>query len=232
MKIAIISSSGGSAFNAFYNISKNFWPENQYLIITDRPCGIEQVAADFHLPQIRFEEKDNNIFSQKTNDWLIKQGNVDCCFLFFSRLITFPLFSSFPCINFHESLLPSFKGFKALFQAISSGVKFFGATAHLVDADIDHGPIIAQACSPIISSANIDNINQASFIHKVCLELIITEALMEKYLIFSENKIIWLKTPTSGIQFNPDLKNKELKKIIHQLIIKNNVSEFFSSEIL
>ncbi|MFA5173396.1 MAG: formyltransferase family protein [Candidatus Paceibacterota bacterium] len=232
MRIAVISSSEGSAFAAFYDIAKNFWPENKYFIITDRSCGIEQVAADRHLPQIRFEEKDNNIFSKKSNDWLIKQGNIDCCFLFFSRLITLPLLSNFPCINFHESLLPSFKGFKALFQAFSSGIKFFGATAHLADTDIDHGAIIVQAISPILPSANIDIMNRVSFIQKVCLELIITEALMNKRLTLAKNEVRWLKTPTVGIQFNPNLENQELKRSVYELIIKNNVSDFFSAETL
>jgi len=47
-------------------------------------------------------------------------------------------------INIHHSMLPSFKGAKPYHQAHARGVKFIGATAHYVTADLDEGPIIEQ----------------------------------------------------------------------------------------
>ena len=47
-------------------------------------------------------------------------------------------------INIHPSLLPSFKGARAIEQAMEYGVKLFGATIHYVDASLDGGRIIAQ----------------------------------------------------------------------------------------
>ncbi|WP_432000103.1 formyltetrahydrofolate deformylase [Streptomyces sioyaensis] len=47
-------------------------------------------------------------------------------------------------INIHHSMLPSFKGAKPYHQAYARGVKFIGATAHYVTADLDEGPIIEQ----------------------------------------------------------------------------------------
>ena len=47
-------------------------------------------------------------------------------------------------INIHHSILPSFKGAKPYHQAHARGVKFIGATAHYVTADLDEGPIIEQ----------------------------------------------------------------------------------------
>jgi formyltetrahydrofolate deformylase len=47
-------------------------------------------------------------------------------------------------INIHHSFLPSFKGARPYHQAHSRGVKFIGATAHYVTADLDEGPIIEQ----------------------------------------------------------------------------------------
>jgi formyltetrahydrofolate deformylase len=44
----------------------------------------------------------------------------------------------------HHSFLPSFKGAKPYHQAHARGVKLIGATAHLVTADLDEGPLIAQ----------------------------------------------------------------------------------------
>jgi formyltetrahydrofolate deformylase len=47
-------------------------------------------------------------------------------------------------INIHHSMLPSFKGAKPYHQAYARGVKYIGATAHYVTADLDEGPIIEQ----------------------------------------------------------------------------------------
>jgi len=52
-------------------------------------------------------------------------------------------------VNIHHSFLPSFKGAKPYHQAHDRGVKLIGATAHYVTADLDEGPIIAQAVTPV-----------------------------------------------------------------------------------
>jgi formyltetrahydrofolate deformylase len=48
------------------------------------------------------------------------------------------------CVNIHHSFLPGFKGAKPYHQAYERGVKLIGATAHLVTADLDEGPIVEQ----------------------------------------------------------------------------------------
>lgn len=47
-------------------------------------------------------------------------------------------------LNTHPALLPSFPGAHAVRDALAHGVKVTGTTAHLVDAGIDTGPILAQ----------------------------------------------------------------------------------------
>ena len=48
-------------------------------------------------------------------------------------------------LNIHPSLLPSFIGLATHRQALDAGVKLHGATVHFVTAELDHGPIVAQA---------------------------------------------------------------------------------------
>ena len=48
-------------------------------------------------------------------------------------------------LNIHPSLLPAFPGLHTHRQALDAGVKTHGATVHFVTAELDHGPIVAQA---------------------------------------------------------------------------------------
>jgi phosphoribosylglycinamide formyltransferase 1 len=47
-------------------------------------------------------------------------------------------------VNIHPSLLPAFPGVDAQAQAVAYGVKVSGCTVHLVDENLDAGPILVQ----------------------------------------------------------------------------------------
>src|ERR687884_631397 len=53
-------------------------------------------------------------------------------------------------LNVHPSLLPAFTGLHTHQRAIEAGCKLAGATVHFVTAELDHGPIIAQAVVPVL----------------------------------------------------------------------------------
>ena len=53
-------------------------------------------------------------------------------------------------LNIHPSLLPAFPGLHTHERAIDAGCKFAGATVHEVTAELDHGPILAQAVVPVL----------------------------------------------------------------------------------
>jgi phosphoribosylglycinamide formyltransferase 1 len=55
-------------------------------------------------------------------------------------------------LNIHPSLLPAFPGLHTHERAIAAGCKFAGATVHQVTAELDHGPLLAQAIVPILPS--------------------------------------------------------------------------------
>jgi len=69
------------------------------------------------------------------------------CLAGFMRLIGQPMLDAFPnaILNIHPSLLPAFPGIDAQAQAIAHGVKVSGATVHLVNGELDGGPIVLQA---------------------------------------------------------------------------------------
>lgn len=53
-------------------------------------------------------------------------------------------------VNIHPSLLPAFPGLHTHRRAIEAGCRFAGATVHQVTAELDHGPILAQAVVPVL----------------------------------------------------------------------------------
>ena len=52
-------------------------------------------------------------------------------------------------LNIHPSLLPAFPGLRTHERALAEGVKLHGCSVHFVTADLDHGPIVAQAAIPV-----------------------------------------------------------------------------------
>jgi phosphoribosylglycinamide formyltransferase-1 len=47
-------------------------------------------------------------------------------------------------LNVHPALLPAFPGTSAVADALAWGVKVTGVTVHLVDEQVDHGPVVFQ----------------------------------------------------------------------------------------
>ena len=68
------------------------------------------------------------------------------------RVVTSVLIDAFPqrIVNVHPSLLPSFRGVRAVEQALQAGVKITGCTAHLVSLEVDSGQILMQAAVPVL----------------------------------------------------------------------------------
>ena len=61
-------------------------------------------------------------------------------------------------LNIHPSLLPAFPGLHTHQRALDAGCRFAGATVHQVTAELDHGPILAQAVVPILPGDTADAI--------------------------------------------------------------------------
>ena len=61
-------------------------------------------------------------------------------------------------INIHPSLLPALPGLNTHQRALDAGCQFTGATVHQVTADLDHGPILAQAVVPVLPGDSADTL--------------------------------------------------------------------------
>ena len=78
----------------------------------------------------------------------------------FMRILTAGFVSHYEgrLINIHPSLLPAFPGLHTHARALEAGCQFAGATVHRVTADLDHGPILAQAVVPVLPSDTPDSL--------------------------------------------------------------------------
>ena len=102
--------------------------------------GIETLVLD-HRGRTR-EEHDREMALA------LQRRNVDIvCLAGYMRLLSSWFIREFEgrILNSHPSLLPAFSGLDAQRQALEYGVRYTGCTVHLVDEQLDHGPIIGQA---------------------------------------------------------------------------------------
>jgi len=72
-------------------------------------------------------------------------------------------------LNIHPSLLPAFPGLHTHQRALDAGCKFAGATVHQVTADLDHGPILAQAAVPVLPDDTPERLSARVFAAEMAL---------------------------------------------------------------
>jgi phosphoribosylglycinamide formyltransferase 1 len=85
----------------------------------------------------------------------LQRNKVDLvCLAGYMRLLSPWFVQQFPhrILNIHPSLLPAFPGLEAQEQAFAYGVKVAGCTVHLVDEELDHGPIIVQKTVTVLEA--------------------------------------------------------------------------------
>ena len=84
------------------------------------------------------------------------------CLAGYMRLLSPYFVQCFPqrILNIHPSLLPSFPGLESQRQALEYGVKFAGCTVHLVDENLDAGPIVLQAVVPVLDTDTPDSLSE------------------------------------------------------------------------
>jgi phosphoribosylglycinamide formyltransferase-1 len=80
----------------------------------------------------------------------------------FMRILGPQVIRAFPnrIVNVHPSLLPAFPGAHAVPEALAWGVKVTGCTVHLVDEEVDHGPVILQEAVPVLEGDDEERLHE------------------------------------------------------------------------
>jgi phosphoribosylglycinamide formyltransferase-1 len=99
------------------------------------------------VPQQEFKGKGRQAHDEAVAAELDRHGVEIVCLAGYMRILS-PWFVDRyhgRLLNIHPALLPSFPGLHGAKQALDHGARVTGCTVHFVDAQVDHGPIVAQA---------------------------------------------------------------------------------------
>lgn len=167
----IIGSSNGGAFRAASECIQAAGYEIAWTVITDRKCGLLDLAEErghtFH--QVCYS--DPSQFSTEVLALIDRSGCEDVL-LFYTRRLASPLIDLKRVWNIHPALLPAFPGLNGVHDAVSAGVRLIGATLHRVDEGLDTGPVEAQVAASMPSGITLQQANFLSYLQKVWLTLV------------------------------------------------------------
>ncbi len=164
--IVILISGRGSNMEAVVRAAESQgWPARIAAVISNKPeaKGLEfarargiptaVVANKEYASRAEFDAALQDAIDRFAPDLVVLAG--------FMRILTAPFVEHYEgrMLNIHPSLLPLFPGLGTHQQALDAGEKEHGATVHFVTAELDHGPVVAQARVPVLPGDTEDTLS-------------------------------------------------------------------------
>jgi phosphoribosylglycinamide formyltransferase-1 len=155
--VGVLISGRGSNLQALINAAKKRdYPAEIVMVISNVPQAQGLLRAEAALiPTLTIDHK--NFPSREAFDDVLdaalKEAGVEIlCNAGFLRLHTSGFVERWRNrhLNIHPSLLPAFRGLHSHERVIAAGCKISGCTVHFVRAEMDEGPIVAQAAVPVL----------------------------------------------------------------------------------
>ena len=151
LSVAILISGSGSNMVQLIKSMDDNHPAFPSIVISNKPnaAGIKK-ARDLGIPtQIineNFEQSNGIDFEAELTEILNRYEVKIICLAGFMRILSKDFIEVFKgrILNIHPSLLPKYKGLNTHARAIAAKDKFSGCSVHLVTAELDGGPILAQ----------------------------------------------------------------------------------------
>lgn len=127
------------------------------VVVADRACRALDIAEAAGIPAVLVERPtfgpsfDREAYAHAVVETL-RKFDVDVVVMAGFGTVMPTAARAFPgaMLNTHPSLLPSFKGWHPVRDALAYGVKVTGCTVHLVTEEMDVGPILAQEAVPVM----------------------------------------------------------------------------------
>src|SRR5918994_4253558 len=151
-RLAVLASGSGTLLEA---ILADGIPVD--LVLADRPCRALEVAAASGVAAELVERTewgrsfDRAAYTERVVKAL-QNAQVGVVVMAGFGTIVPGLPEAYPgrVLNSHPALLPAFKGWHAVREALAAGVKVTGTTIHVATAEVDDGPILAQETVPVL----------------------------------------------------------------------------------
>ncbi len=153
MRVGVLASGSGTILEAL--LGRNL---PIVVVIADRPCGALEIAKAHGVDAELVERTDFSsgfdrvAYTHDVVDGLARHDVDLVAIAGFGTILSKPFVDAYGgrAVNTHPALLPSFKGWHAVRDALEFGVKVTGPTVHLVTEDVDSGPILAQEAVPVL----------------------------------------------------------------------------------
>ena len=193
--IAVLVSGSGSNLQAL--IDSRDLGSRIGVVISDRPgiIALERARGagldTLVFPWDRFGSRSE--FSAAVADAVEESGAKIMVLAGFMRILSAEAVARFPnrIVNIHPSLLPAFPGAHAVTQALAHGVKVTGVTVHLVDDQVDHGPIVAQRAVPILDDDDVESLHARIQAEEHDLYPKVVRALASGEIVVEGDRVIW-----------------------------------------
>lgn len=162
-RVAVLISGRGSNMMSLVEAARAAeFPAEIALVASNRPeaAGLAWAAsmglATLAVDHKRFATREG--FEAELNAGLDAHRIELVCLAGFMRLVTPGFVARWldRMINIHPSLLPAYKGLHTHERVLADGARITGCTVHFVRAEMDAGPIIAQAAVPVRSDDTPD----------------------------------------------------------------------------
>ena len=164
-RIGVLISGRGSNLQALINACKTRdYPAEIVLVISNVPQAQGLLRAEAAMiPTLTINHKNfptREAFDAELNAALNEAGVEILCNAGFMRLHTEGFVERWRDrhLNIHPSLLPDFKGLHTHQRVIEAGAKVSGCTVHMVRAEMDAGPIVAQATVAVLAHDTPDTL--------------------------------------------------------------------------
>lgn len=165
-RLGILISGRGSNFEAISDrVEDGDLDAEIAVVISSRPDAFGLQAARARglvTASIPSKGMDREVYDQLLLQELQSRQVDFVCLAGFMRLLSAGFIRQFPnrILNIHPSLLPAFPGLDAQHQAFEHGVKITGCTAHLVDEELDAGPIVLQGAVPVMPDDDVETLSE------------------------------------------------------------------------
>jgi phosphoribosylglycinamide formyltransferase 1 len=162
-RLAVLASGGGTILASMVDADLPI-----AVVIADRPCTALERAERAGIPAELIERSscgpdfDRDAYTRDVVA-VLHAYRIDLVAMAgFGTILGQAVHDAYPgaIVNTHPALLPSFKGWHAVDDALAAGVKVTGCTVHYATLEVDEGPILAQEAVPVLDDDTVETLHE------------------------------------------------------------------------